>query len=113
MERWSQFMISIDENQHNSYKDSCECPRINEIVNSIGGRPVIIIRYNPDIIKNNNNSVIITQSDKIDLLVKVIKEELVKDYDKFIVKIIQICYNDNYEKYQYIKEEIITDKVCI
>ena len=30
-----------------------------------------------------------------------------------MVKIIQLFYNDNYEVYQAIKEEIITDKVCI
>ena len=92
---------------------SCECARINEIVNGIGGRPVVIIRYNPDIIKNNGKIVNIKQSDKIDLLVKVIKEELTKNYDKFIVKIIQVFYNDNYELYQNLKEDIITDKVCI
>jgi hypothetical protein len=106
-------IVEIDENQHNSYEDSCECSRINEIVNGIGGRPVIIIRYNPDIIKNNGKIVNIIQSDKIDLLVKVIKKELTKNYDEFIVKIIQVFYNDNYEKYQCLKEDIITDKVCI
>jgi hypothetical protein len=42
-----------------------------------------------------------------------IKEELIKTYDDFVVKIIQLFYNDNYEVYQSIKEEIITDKVCI
>jgi hypothetical protein len=106
-------IVEIDENQHNSYEDSCECARINEIVNGIEGSPVIIIRYNPDIIKNNGKIVNITQSDKIDLLVKIIKEELIKDYDKFIVKIMQICYNDNYEKYKIIKEEDITKVVSI
>jgi len=44
---------------------------------------------------------------------KTIKYELIKDYDKFIVKIIQIYYNDNYKKYEPIKEENITNKVCI
>ena len=106
-------IVEIDEHQHHSYEDSCECARINEIVNGIGGRPVIIIRYNPDIIKNNNKILNIKQSDKIDLLVKIIKEELIKNYDKFIVKIIQVFYNDNYEIYQNLKEDIITDKVCV
>ena len=32
--------------------------------------------------------------------------ELVKKYDTFIVKIIQVYYNDNYDIYQAIKEEI-------
>ena len=44
---------------------------------------------------------------------KGVKKELTKNYDKFIVKIIQVFYNDNYEKYQNVKEDIITDKVCI
>ena len=106
-------IVEIDEYQHNTYEDSCECSRINEIVNGIGGKSVIIIRYNPDIIKNNQKKVNITQSDKIDLLVKMIKEELIKTYNEFVVKIIQLFYNDNYEMYQQLKEEIITDKVCI
>ena len=32
--------------------------------------------------------------------------------DTFLFKIIKLYYNDNYEIYQPIKEEIITDKVC-
>jgi len=97
-------IVEIDENQHNSYEDSCECARINEIVNGIGGRSVIIIRYNPDVVKNKNKTLKISNSDKIDLLVKTIKEELVKEYDTFLVKIIQLYYNDDYETYQPIKE---------
>jgi len=106
-------IVEIDENQHNTYEDTCECARINEIVNGIGGKPVIIIRYNPDIIKNNGKQQNMSQNDKIDLLVNTIKKELVYVYEIFMVKIIQIFYNDNYEVYQAIKEEIITDKVCI
>jgi hypothetical protein len=106
-------IVEIDEHQHNSYEDSCECARINEIVNGIGGKPVIIIRYNPDIIKNNGKQLNIKQEDRIELLVKTIKEELIKNYNIFMVKIIQLYYNDNYDKYQSLKEEIITDKVCI
>jgi hypothetical protein len=106
-------IVEIDENQHKSYEDICECARINEIVNGIGGKSVIMILNNPDIIKNNNKKINISQADRIDLLVKTIKEELIKSYDSFVVKIIQIYYNDDYEKYQAIKEEIITDKVCI
>ena len=44
---------------------------------------------------------------------KGVKKELTKNYDKFIVKIIQVFYNDNYEIYQNLKEDIITDKVCV
>ena len=52
-------------------------------------------------------------SNKINLLVNTIKEELTKEYDSFLVKIIQIYYDDDYETYMDIKEEIITDIVCI
>lgn len=106
-------IVEIDEHQHNTYEDSCECSRINEIVNGIGGKPVIIIRYNPDIVRNNGKQLNIKQGDRIDLLVQVIKDELIKVYESFIVKVIQIFYNDNYKIYQQVKEEIITDKVCI
>ena len=106
-------IVEIDENQHNNYEDSCECARINEIVNGIGGKSVIIIRYNPDIVKNKGKEVHVINSERIDLLVKTIKDELVKEYDSFIVKTIQLYYNDNYEKYKPIKEENITDLVCV
>ena len=102
-----------DENQHISYGDSCECARLNEIVNGIGGKSVIIIRYNPDIVRNKGIIKQINQKERIDLLVKTIKDELIKDYDTFQVKLIQIFYNDNYENYNPIKEEIITNVVCI
>ena len=106
-------IVEIDEYQHNTYEDICECARINEIVNGIGGKSIIFIRYNPDKIKNNDKEIIIKNSERLDLLVRKIKEELIKPYEEFVVKIIQKYYNDNYEKYEAIKEEIITDLVCI
>ena len=51
-------------------------------------------------IENKGKPIKIQQSDRIDLLVKTIKQELVKDYD-------------NYKKYRNVKEEDITDLVCI
>jgi hypothetical protein len=106
-------IVEIDEHQHNTYEDSCECARINEIVNGIGGKPIVILRYNPDTIKHNGKQIQIHQGDRIDLLIETIKKELTAQYSTFIVKIVQIYYSDNYDTYQPIKEEIITDKVCI
>ena len=106
-------IVEIDENQHNNYKDSCECARVNEIVNGIGGKSVIIIRYNPDVVRNKDIILNIKQLERIELLVKTIKEELIKEYDEFIVKTIQLYYNDDYEEYQKSKEENITDLVCV
>lgn len=106
-------IVEIDENQHNTYEETCECARINEIVNGIGGKSIIIIRYYPDTIKNKGKILNIKQADRIDLLVETIKNELIKEYDIFVVKIIQIYYNDNYSKYESVKEEDITNLVCI
>jgi cell division protein FtsB len=39
--------------------------------------------------------------------------ELIADYDTFIIKIKQLYYDDNYEKYQIIKEENITKIVAV
>jgi hypothetical protein len=106
-------IVEIDEHQHNTYADSCECSRINEIINGIGGKSVIIIRYNPDIVKNKGNILTIKPIDRINLLVKTIKEELIKEYDTFIIKLIQLYYNDDYEIYKNVKEEEITNLVSI
>jgi hypothetical protein len=106
-------IVEVDEHQHNTYEDSCECARLNEIVNGIGGKSVIIIRYNPDTIKNKGKNIHINNAERIDLLVETIKKELVKNYERFIIKIVQVCYNDNYEKYEKIKEEDITSIVCV
>lgn len=106
-------VVEIDENQHKTYEDKCECARINEIVNGIGGKSVIIIRYNPDKIKNKKKEINIDRNVRLELLVKTIKDELVNDYDKFVVKTIQLFYDDNNKKYKQLKSEEITDLVCI
>jgi hypothetical protein len=106
-------IVEVDEHQHNTYADSCECARLNEIVNGIGGKSVIVIRYNPDTIRHNGRIKKYTQSDKIDLLVKTIKKELTKEYDEFCVKLIQLFYDDNYETYKPIKREYITKTICV
>ena len=79
------------------------------VVNGIGGKSVIIIRFNPDTTTHKGKRLKLTLADKIDLLVDKIKEELVKNYEIFQVKIIQLYYDDDNEKYQEVKEEDITD----
>jgi hypothetical protein len=106
-------IVEIDENQHNTYEDSCECARLNEIVNGIGGRSVIVIRYNPDLARHNGKQIHLPQLERIEVLLQVVKDELLKEYDEFVVKVIQIYYNDNYEVYMPIKEEDITKLVCL
>jgi len=106
-------IVEIDENQHKMYEDACECARINEIVNGIGGKSVIIIRFNPDKIKNLNKEIQVDWNTRLIKLIEVIKSELVANYDQFIVEIIQLYYDDNFEQYMDIKRENITDIVCL
>ena len=106
-------IVEIDEDQHKAYGDSCECARLNEIVSSICGQSVIIIRFNPDTTKHKGKKLNLTLGDKVDCLVECIKSELIKNYDTFQVKIIQLYYDDNYTTYQPIKEEDITTLVTI
>ena len=86
---------------------------MNEIVNSIGGKSVIFIRYNPDVIKNNDVVVKVDTQTRLDKLVEVLRDELSKDYTKFCVKLIQIYYDDDYPKYVDVKFEDITQKICV
>ena len=106
-------IIEVDENQHKSYEDSCECARINEIVNGIGGKSIIFIRYNPDIVRNKGVKLNFKMKDKINYLIEIVKKELIREYDTFIIKVIQLFYDDNYDKYRIKKTEDITDIVSI
>ena len=106
-------IVEIDENQHKSYIESCECARINEIVSSIGGKSVIFIRYNPDVTYHKKKKINIDLIEKLSLLIETIKNELAANYDIFNVKLIQLFYDDNNKVYDKIKQMNITDIVCI
>jgi hypothetical protein len=106
-------IVEIDENQHRNYEDLCECARINEIVNGIGGRSVVIIRYNPDTVRNKGKIITVSAESRINLLVKIVNDEINTVHMRFIVKIIQLWYNDDYDEYMPVKSEDITDKVSV
>ena len=106
-------IVEIDENEHKSYTESCECARINNIVNDIGGKSLIIIRYNYDKVKHKGKEIDINKERRLKILSDTIKEEITKDYDKFIIKLIQLCYSDNEEEYKIKKEEDITKVVTV
>jgi hypothetical protein len=41
-------IVEIDEDQHRHYDTTCEITRLNNIVEDLGGRYCVIIRFNPD-----------------------------------------------------------------
>lgn len=106
-------IVEVDENQHKSYEEICECARLNEIVNSIGGKSVIFIRYNPDAILHKNKKITINTQERLDKLVEIIKNELSENYENFFVKLIQLYYDDEHEVYEEYKSENIRDIVCV
>lgn len=106
-------IVEVDEDQHKSYSDICECSRISEIVSGIGGKSVVFIRYNPDKIMNKKKTVKVSQEKRLEKLVEVVKQELTKDHERFTVKLIQLYYNDDNKVYESMKEEDITDLVVI
>jgi hypothetical protein len=48
-------IIEVDENQHIDYDCSCENKRIMELSQDIGHRPIVFIRFNPDVYYNEDN----------------------------------------------------------
>lgn len=106
-------IVEIDENQHVTYDDMCELSRISSMVSSIGGRSVVIIRFNPDIITNCGRTIDIKIMNRIKFLIEVINKELDANYETFFVKLVLLYYNDDNIIYQHLKEKDITNIVCI
>ena len=48
-------IIECDEDQHKNY--NCENKRVMELFQDLGNRPLVMIRFNPDKYKNNDNTV--------------------------------------------------------
>jgi hypothetical protein len=49
-------IVEVDENQHTDYDCSCENKRLMEISRDIGHRPLVFIRFNPDVYFDNNQN---------------------------------------------------------
>jgi len=109
-------IVEIDEHHHATYSDSCECARLNEIVNGIGGRPITIIRFNPDTTRVAGQPLPLALADKLDLLVATIKAQLVTPMETFSVQLIQLYFDDalaTRSTYEPCKVEDITKVVCV
>ncbi len=106
-------VVEIDENQHKSYREICECTRLNEIVNGVGGRPVVFIRFNPDKIYNNKKEVVITIESRLIKLLQIVEEELSREHEEFVVELIQLYYDDNHKTYMPMKVMDITGDVAV
>jgi hypothetical protein len=109
-------IVEIDEHQHATYADSCECARLNEIVNGIGGKSVVVIRFNPDATRAGGRALPLVLADKLDLLVTTIKEHLMTPPGRFVVFLVQLFFDDalsSVTSYEARKMEDITSTVCV
>jgi hypothetical protein len=106
-------VVEIDENQHKSYQEICECARLNEIVNGVGGRPVVFIRFNPDKIYNNKKEVIVSIESRLIKLLEVVDKELSRHHEEFVVELIQLYYDDKHKTYMHMKVMDITKDVAV
>jgi hypothetical protein len=98
-------IVEVDENQHRGYEESCECARMSEIVGAIGGKPVVFIRYNPDTVRHNGQVRVVPAAERIDLLVDVVKRELVREPSAFSVRLVQLWYDGNASASPYAPEQ--------
>ena len=86
-------IVEVDENQHRGYEESCECARISEIVGAIGGKSVVFVRYNPDVVRYGGTVKTVTAAERIDLLVDTVKSELQNAPSTFSVRLVQLWYD--------------------
>ena len=106
-------IVEIDEFQHKQYAEECECARISELVCAVGGRPLTIIRYNPDSVRGKHGRVRVEPADRIDLLIKTVTTELERTDVPFGVEVIQLWYDDTDDEYQKLKRCDITSVVAV
>jgi very-short-patch-repair endonuclease len=105
-------IVEVDEHQHREYLDACECARLNGLVADVGGRSVVVVRYNPDAVRNRGAAMHFPAAERLGELVRVVKEELVAVYETFHVTVIHLFFDDDAEEYRPYKREDVTRQVC-
>lgn len=106
-------ILEIDEFQHTNYNELCECARLNEIANALGGKSVIFIRFNPDKILHNGVPFEFDIKSRLQTLVHVLQREIDAHYPKLTAKLIQLFFNDNLPVFEIEKSQYITDTLFI
>jgi hypothetical protein len=107
-------IVEIDETQHLTYNDNCECARLNEIAGSVGGRSLITIRFNPDDdILHNGSPILFDVFFRLQTLVDVINREINCYYTQLTAKLIQLFFNNDSTIYQIEQSQDITSTIFI
>jgi hypothetical protein len=86
-------ILEVDENQHNSYSCECEQTRMINITQTLGGTPVIWIRYNPDSFTINNNKMLVSDTIRHKILLEYLTKFTIKQPDN-LSEVIYLYYDD-------------------
>ena len=91
-------IVDCDENQHLGYNPSCEMGRMDEILDELKNTRTIIIRWNPDICKNNGRKLKKNREERLieleNLIIQLINK---KDWDNQYTMIYYMYYNQDNE----------------
>jgi hypothetical protein len=94
-------IVEVDENQHrkgSNYNPECEYKRMVNIFGSLGGIPVIFIRYNPDVHKEEGKIVKLSKAKKEEVLIAWVKKAR-DEIPKKMCNVVYLFYDD-YDKSQ-------------
>ncbi len=107
-------IVEIDETQHLSYNDNCECARINEIANAIGGKSIVIIRFNPDNdVLHSGSPIDFDVAFRLHTLVDVVKREILHNYTQLNAKLVLLFFNNDSVPFQIEQTQDITSTIFI
>lgn len=86
-------IVEVDEHQHKSYSEICECARNSQIVGDVGGRPVRFIRYNPDTVRHAGEIKKVDALERLSYLLEVLEDAIARPPLGFCVKLTQLYYD--------------------
>lgn len=77
-------ILEVDENQHKSYEETCECVRMVNIYNQMEGQKVIFIRYNPDDFKTKGKKINISEVKRLNILSQYLTNYILKNDEEIM-----------------------------
>ena len=87
-------VVEVDERQHENYEPSCELRRLVELLAACMGKPLVVIRYNPDAYKIQGQTKRKSIEKRQTTLIDTIRKYENRILDK-ILTVEYLCYSDS------------------
>ena len=87
-------VVEVDERQHENYEPSCELRRLVELLAACMGKPLVVIRYNPDAYKIQGETQHTSTEKRHTTLIETIRKYEDRILDK-ILTVEYLFYSDN------------------